>query len=493
MKLDPEVDSIPELIDRVADRYPHHVAISSSAESVTYRGLTVRSDALARALAVRGIASGSIVAFSTTRSAAAVIAMLGIMKARCAYLCLDPTLPLSRRQFMADDAQITALVSDGRGAGRVAGPFELIDLNTISDASRGERRPGPLSSDAAYVAYTSGSQGRPKGVVVEHRSVINLITWQTEYLGLCAADRASVISNFAFDASVLETFPFLAVGASLHVVPEAVRPFMHALSKWIDRHQITTTWLTSPYAEQLMSLGIEPTSSLKLLVTGGDRLHKRPPPGFPARVVNVYGPTEATVITTAGSVASQYTEAGPPDIGRPITNVTVELLDDEGRRVADGELGEIYISGAGVARGYLRGGAQTGEHFLPANDTHGPRYRTGDIAVRKPDGVLHFVGRRDRQVKIRGYRIELGEIEAALAADPRVAQVVVVAAGDNMQRRLIAHVVPVDHQDVDVDAILRRAGSSLPYYMIPDEIIMVDEFALTENGKIDRKQLSEQN
>jgi non-ribosomal peptide synthetase component F len=290
---------------------------------------------------------------------------------------------------------------------------------------------------------------------------------------------------------VLETFPFLAVGASIHIVPEAVRPFMHALRSWIDKHQITAMWLTSPYAEQLMSLGLDSRSSLRLLITGGDRLHRRPPPGFPARVVNVYGPTEATVITTAGTVAPQDTESGLPDIGKPIANVTVELFDGEGMEVPDGTPGEIYISGAGVSRGYLNREALTRERFLPTGDAHSLRYRTGDIAVRESDGAIHFVGRHDRQVKIRGYRIELGEIEVVLAAGPQIAQAVVVVNGEQAHRRLIAHVVPIDRSAVDIAAIRSFAVNRLPYYMIPDDFRLVDEFALTANGKIDRSRLSE--
>ncbi|HTX96948.1 MAG TPA: amino acid adenylation domain-containing protein [Mycobacterium sp.] len=486
-----KVDSIPILADRAAYRHPDMLAISSPDGSLTYRMLALRTDAVACALAARNVASGSIVAFTMPRGAAAVIAMLGIMKAGCAYLSLDPTLPLGRRQFMADDAQISAVVSDAHGLGGVVGTFTVIDLNAVTNDQPGKCPLGPGSSDAAYVMYTSGSQGEPKGVVVEHRSVTNLITWQIREFGLGAADRAAVMSNFSFDASVLETFPFLTVGASIHIVPEAVRPFMHALRNWINKHQITALWLTSPYAEHLMRLGLDSTSSLRLLITGGDRLHRRPPPGFPARVVNVYGPTEATVITTAGTVAQEDAEDGLPDIGKPIDNVTVELLDDEGMKVPDGTPGEMHISGAGVSRGYLGREALTREHFLPTADEHRFRYRTGDIAVWKPDGAFHFVGRRDSQVKIRGYRIELGEIEAVLTADPLVAQAVVVVTGEPAQPRLIALVVPVDRSTVDVAAIRSRAGNRLPYYMIPDEFRLVDEFALTGNGKIDRSRLSE--
>lgn len=486
-----EHSTVTAAVVAAARRMPGRLALTDTAESFTYAQLDACSAALARRLRQAGVAPGDFVGLHARRRAIAIVAMLAINRAGAACVHLDPMWPPRRARFMADDAGLRLVVADDENLD-IGRP--VLGLRDAAEPSAGTSCPpvpaGP--EDVMYVMYTSGSTGEPKGVVVPQRAVLNLLRWQIPAFEITAADRSAEVSSFAFDASVLEIWPYLCVGASVHLVPDSVRPFPHAVHRWVAEHAITTAWLTSPLAERLMRLERPASSRLRLLVTGGERLNGRPGRSFGARVVNVYGPTEATVITMAGDVEPVGAAGGLPTIGTPIDGARVYLRDDDGNPVAGHWGGELWIGGAGVAHGYFNRPDLTRARFVPE-----PRgapgqlaYRSGDKVRRRADGRYEFIGRVDGQVKLSGLRIEIGEIEARLAAHPDVERAAVVVAADDADPYLIAY-VQSSATTIDADALRGHLADWLPYYMVPRRFKQVPVFDLTPNGKIDRARLAD--
>ncbi|HET9229165.1 MAG TPA: amino acid adenylation domain-containing protein [Thermoanaerobaculia bacterium] len=337
------------------------------------------------------------------------------------------------------------------------------------------RVPG-TASGLAYVIYTSGSTGRPKGTELSHAGLLNLISWHCREYGLTPADRATQVASPAFDASVWEVWPTLAAGASLHFPPEEVRSSPPDLLAWMAEQRITVSFLPTPLAEACLALEPPANLALRFLLAGGDRLH-RVARALPFRLVNHYGPTEGTVVTTAGEVGD---EAAPP-IGRPIDNFRVHVLDRHLLQVPEGVTGELLAGGIGLARGYLGRPDLTAERFVPDPFGDGARlYRTGDLVRWRRDGRLDFVGRADHQVKIRGFRIELGEIEAVLREHPDVRDAVAVAREEGGERRLVAYVT-----GNGTDGLRAFLADRLPSYMVPSAFVRLSELPLSPNGKVD--------
>ncbi|GGM76671.1 hypothetical protein GCM10011609_10760 [Lentzea pudingi] len=334
--------------------------------------------------------------------------------------------------------------------------------------------------DAAYVIYTSGSTGRPKGVVVEHRALTTQTAWLVAALGLVPTDRSSHLSAQGFDAAVAEIWPTLVSGAALHLPSQQVLEDTEALAEWIRDSRVTVSSLATPRLEAMLDEPALAASSVRVLHTGGDVLRRRPPTGMPFELYNTYGPTECTVNSTCGLVLPGA-DADLPCIGTPIDNYVAYVLDDHLRPVPPGVVGELYIAGAGLARGYLGSPALTATRFVASPG--GRMYRTGDLVRWLPDGRLAFHGRADQQVQIRGLRIETGEIEAALCALPEVAQSAVIVRDD----RLIAYLVAPD--GIDPVAVRRKLAEFLPRYMVPEAFVVLDALPLTPNEKLDRRAL----
>ncbi|MEV4257872.1 amino acid adenylation domain-containing protein, partial [Spirillospora sp. NPDC049652] len=490
--------TLADLFEASVARVPGAIALATAAESWTYAELDGRANVLARKLIARGVGPEDLVAVVMERSAALYAALLGVLKAGAAYVPVDPDYPADRIAYTLADARPSAVVCTAATAGLVADTgvprVRWDDLPTPADRrtepSTGPRTDAPTDADRvrplrpghpAYVIYTSGSTGRPKGVVVPHRGAVNYVSWRAAAYGLTPGDRVLQFASVAFDTSVCEIFPTLAAGATLCVARRDTDP-----SAELAAFGATVATFTPSVLES-----VEPSAArgVRTLVTAGEELGlatlRRWAPG--RTLYNEYGPTEATVDVTCWQCPPDLPGAVP--LGGPIRNVRVYVLDECLRPVPPGALGELYVAGAGITRGYVNRPGLTAARFLacPFGAPGERMYRTGDLARWTPDGELLFAGRADEQVKIRGFRVEPGEIEAVLSAHDGVDQVTVVAREDRPGvKRLVAYVVGTG---LDVAALRAHAASRLPDHMVPAAFVPLDALPMSVNGKVDRAAL----
>jgi amino acid adenylation domain-containing protein len=491
---------VPATIEAHAAATPDAIAVADERETLTYAALNARANQLAHALHDLGVGPETVVAICLERSASFVVAALAVLKAGGAYLPLDPDSPVERLAYLLTDAQAPVLLTETglvdrlpRSAARIVCLDRESGRLATASAENLDVRVAP--EHLAYVIYTSGSTGLPKGTELHHRGLMNLVSWHRDAYAVTPADRATQVAGLSFDASVWEIWPYLCTGASVHIPSEETRADVSRLLEWLAGRQITLSFLPTPLAEAVLRKveAAPPTGlSLRALLTGGDRLHRTPPAGLPWRLVNHYGPTEGTVVTTVGPVQPSR-DGGTPTIGHPIWNTRVYVLDGRLRPVPVGVVGELYVAGDGLARGYRGQPDLTADRFLPdpLGGAPGARmYRTGDLVRYRPDGDLEFVGRADDQVKVRGFRIELGEIEAALVEHPDVSEAVVTAQEDSPgDTRLIAYVVPRDGGEPGLDELRSFLQTRLPGYMVPVRFVGLSALPVTQNGKIDRSRL----
>ncbi len=484
------------LIDEAVGRWPDHLAVCGPDGALTYRELSLRADLLAQRLAELGVQVGDLVGLGLDRSAGLVVGALAIVRAGGAYVAIDPRYPDERVRWMLGDSRAAAIVADVDSATGFAAigdrPCVLVsDGGRLRDGSVvNHAAPPPPSSpgpaDGAYVVYTSGSTGRPKGVVVEHASLVNLVEWHREAFALGAGDRCTQIASPGFDASVWEIWPSLASGAAIHVVPEALRGDPGGLRDWLVAEGITVTFLPTAVAEGVMGLAWPPDAPLRHLLTGGDALTRRPAPGLGFSVVNNYGLSETAVVAMSGTVDPEGDEL--PSIGRPISGVVAEVVDEHLRPVEPGADGELVIGGVGVAPGYLNREDLTAERF--SNGGGGRRYRTGDRVRLRPNGEFEFLGRLDDQLSIRGFRVEPGEVVAALDSHPAIEASAVVGVGrSGTDRQLAGYLVGAGGERPGDAELAGFLGRSLPEYLIPSSYVWLDELPLTRHGKLDREAL----
>ncbi|QQQ79105.1 non-ribosomal peptide synthase/polyketide synthase [Saccharothrix sp. 6-C] len=468
-----------ELVEAQVARTPGALALTGAAD-VTYAGLNARANRLAHHLIGLGAGPERIVALRLPRSVDLLVAELAVLKAGAAFLPVDPEYPAERIAFMLDDARPLVVLD---------GPVDVSD-QPDADPAVAVRPEHP-----AYVIYTSGSTGRPKGVVVSHAGLATFAAAEIAHFDVRPGDRVLEFSSPSFDASVLELCMALPAGAAL-VVPPPGPLLGDQLVEVVNGFGVTHA-LIPPVALATVPDVALPT--FRTLVVGGDAcsadLVRRWAPG--RRMINAYGPTESTVVT---SWSEPLEPGGVPPIGRPIPGTTAHVLDGELRPVPVGVAGELYVSGVGLARGYLDRPGLTAQRFLA--NPYGPpgsrMYRTGDV-VRwtatpgdRTSGQLEFVGRADEQVKIRGFRIELGEIETALLRHPDVREAVVVARADARgHKRLVAYVVGEVAQSFRVEKVREFLGESLPDYLVPSVFTPVDALPISPNGKVDRAKLPE--
>ncbi|MBI6899748.1 amino acid adenylation domain-containing protein [Pseudomonas putida] len=486
----PVDQTLPALIEAQAARAPQALAAVAGDARLSYGELNQRANALAHHLIERGVGPDDRVAVVARRGLDTLVALLAVLKAGGAYVPVDPAHPDERLRYLLEDSAPVVVLAQQALLARLDGltvPVLALDRPDWPARTDNPELPGLLASHLAYVIYTSGSTGQPKGVMVEHHTLANLVHWHCKAFELGAGEHTASVAGFGFDAMAWEVWPALCAGAVLHLPPaELGNEQLDGLLAWWLEQPLKVAFLPTPVAEYAFTQGLRhPT--LRTLLIGGDRLRQfTSDPG--CVVVNNYGPTEATVVATSGLVLP----GGALDIGRPIANARVYLLDEARQLVPCGVTGELYVGGAGVARGYLNRAQLTAERFLddPFSEQPGARmYRTGDLARWNADGTLDYLGRNDDQVKVRGLRIELGEIEAQLLALPGVAEALVLAREDQPgQPRLVAYYI-AGPEAQPVGALRAALQQRLPAYMVPAALVRLDAWPLTANGKVDRRAL----
>ncbi|BAY23185.1 McnC protein [Calothrix sp. NIES-2100] len=453
----PQDKCIHQLIESVSEQNSEATALVFGNERLSYKDLNIRSNQLAHYLKKLGVESEVLVGLCVERSFDMVIGMLGILKAGGAYVPLDPSYPSERLNFMLEDAQVSVLLTHERWLERLKNYNSQIicldkDWEIISQEIEDNLTSKVSVDNLAYVIYTSGSTGKPKGVKIEHRGLLNLVFWHQKAFAVSPLDRATQISGVGFDACGWEIWPYLSTGASIYIVDDESRRSPDDLRDWLVSKAITISFIPTPLAEKVLLLDFPQNAALRILLTGGDKLNQYPLPSYSFQVFNNYGPTENTVVTTSGYVSVKNQGNLAPVIGRAmpaagvaIANTKVYILDKHLQPVPIGVPGELYISGDGLARGYLNHPELTAESFIYhsfTNQLKARLYKTGDLVRYRVDGNIEFLGRLDEQVKIRGYRIELGEIEAILSQHPAVQQTVVITREDEQEKRIVAYVVP---------------------------------------------------
>jgi amino acid adenylation domain-containing protein len=486
---------IPDLVQRHARSTPDALAIRCGSETLSYQELDHRSNQLANYLRALGVAPGSVVGLCPERSLDFPVAALAIFKAGCAYLPLEPKTPSRRLQTMLKAAQVCKVLTHSGLIDALADEgIQLVALDRCGiEISRCAPEVPPVSlapEQLAYVIYTSGSTGAPKAVAIGHDSLLNLIQWHNRAFGVTTADRATQLASIGFDAAVWELWPYLAAGASVHLVDDETRTQPEKFRDWLVREKISISFAPTPLAERMLKLRWPKETALRFLLTGADTLHDYPPGNLPFAVVNNYGPTECTVVVTSATIAPQKSNDKLPPIGRAIDNTEVHILDSKMERVSDGKVGEIYVGGAGLAKGYLNDPALTAERFVKHPLAAGAKlYRTGDLGCYLADGQISFRGRVDDQVKINGYRIELGEVSSALRRHPAIRESVIVASGNGAgEKQLIAYVVPQSTLP-PISELRDFLCQDLPDYMLPAIFVSLDALPLGASGKVDRAAL----
>jgi amino acid adenylation domain-containing protein len=490
--------SLPRRIAAIARSHPDSIALLAPCGTLTYGELERQAAQLASHLAWAGVARESVVAICLPRSFERVVAQLAVMKAGGAFLPLDPSWPVQRLRKLVDDSGAAVLIAGEEQAPLLASEARPC-ISPQRDAALAGRFPpvdcDPAPEDLAYLIYTSGSTGEPKGVELTHANLANLVDWHLRAFAVTADDRASHLAGLGFDAAVWEVWPYLAAGAAIALASDSVRTAPDLLQAWLLEQKITIGFVPTSLAESMLSYDWPADTALRILLIGAEAAHLYPPPGLPFRLVNNYGPTECTVVATSCLLPPDGVPgASLPPIGGAIDNVTLHLLDEAGQPVAAGAVGEIYIGGAGVGRGYRNRPDLTAAAFLADrfSDLPGARlYRTGDLACRLPDGQFAFRGRRDDQEKIRGHRVEPDEIAAVLDRHDKVASCLVMARGAAAERQLVAYVVPDGHEAPTAEVLRAYLAESLPDYMIPSSFVRLDALPLNASGKIDKPALPE--
>ena len=517
---------LSQLLSDAAFRYPEQVAVSCAGRKLTYAALEEESNRLAHFLCKERIGRGDRVGIFLNKSVETVLGIFAILKTGAAYVPLDPLAPARRVGFIIQNCGIRCLLTKRAKLEILTnvlsepGPVELVllmdDETVSSPANHGERRYrsrweakeeskvapeiSTVDQDLGYILYTSGSTGNPKGVMISHLNALTFIEWAYRYYGIQATDRLSNHAPFHFDLSIFDLFVGIKAGATIHLVPESIAWFPTDMVRFIAEHRITV-WYSVPSALSLMVLhgGLKDTQfpDLRWVLFAGEvfpikylRSLMEFWPG--AQFSNLYGPTETNVCTYY-TVAEVPGDSTPLPIGKACANTEVFALNDENRRTVAGEVGELYVRGSSIMKGYWGLPEKTAQVVVESKDASGHDeriYRTGDLVLLEEDGNYRFLGRRDHMVKSRGYRIELGEVEAALYNHPQIKEAAVLALPDDLiGNRLLAAVVSSKETSLTPAAVLQHCAQQIPKYMVPEAVEFRDFLPKTSTGKIDRQQL----
>ena len=500
----PEDKLIHLLFEEQVERTPDNIAVVFGHQQLTYAQLNARANQVAYHLQSLGVGPDVPVAICIERCPEMVVGLLGILKAGGAFVPLDPAYPKERLAFMLEDARAPVLLTQARiAASMPAHRAHVLCLDSGGEAVGGESEENPVSRSTAghlaYVIYTSGSTGQPKGVMIEHRSLVNYLCWVGEGLLGDALAHVPLTTKLTFDMCLKQLFPSLLRGERVWMLPEEVTAEPAALLSALGaRTGVGLNCVPSLWKAMLHAIhsgqAACPNESLAYLLFGGEQLSQdlvdSSLTALPnLRIWNIYGPTEATANACVATIRSEDAVT----IGRPIDNTQIYILDSSLQPVPIGVKGELYIGGAGLARGYLNQPDWTAEKFIPhpfSTEPGARLYKTGDLARYLPDGRIEFLGRTDYQVKIRGFRIELGELEAVLREHPAVREAVVLAQEDaSGEKRLVAYVVAERESRPAANDLRSFLRQKLPEYMVPSALVLLDALPLMFNGKMDRRAL----
>lgn len=492
---------IEELFEREAQRTPDALAVVSGDERITYDALNRRANQLGHYLRSLGVGPETISGICMTRSLNMIVGALGILKAGGAYAPLDPAYPKERIAFMLEETAAPLLLTESTVLDRLpdcAARLVCLEDEKAKLDEESELTPSTSSraENLAYVIFTSGSSGKPKGTALNHTGLVNLACWHQEIFTVEHGAKVSLVAGPSFDASVWELWANLTSGATLYLADAETILSPAKLWQWLNDRNITHCFLPTPLVETLLPVcEADPVidGNLRYLFTGGDKLHRRPSRDLPFQFVNLYGLSEATVINTAAVIESRAHDDSAPLIGTPINNTQIHILDRQLRPVPIGVVGELYIGGAGLGRCYINQPELTATKFIPDPYSAVPgarMYRTGDLARYVASGNIECLGRIDGQVKIRGFRIELGEIQTALAQHEGVREAVAVVRPDGRGgNQIVAYIVQNAKDTATADELRRYLKKTLPEYMVPAVFITLDALPLTPNGKLDHKKL----
>ncbi|MBC9934963.1 non-ribosomal peptide synthetase [Chitinophaga qingshengii] len=491
-------ETLVSLFRKQAASTPNNLAVSFKGHTLTYRELDEKSNQLAHYLLAQGVTTGSYVPVYLERSAEWAIAILGILKTGAAYIPVDAIYPGKRVAFILEEVEAKVIITQLSLGSRLfqvhhTAVVYLDHLSILQDQPITAPDKLPAPTDLAYIIYTSGSTGQPKGVMITHLSIQHLICWHKQQYAVTGSSRLSLVAGLAFDISVWECWSALLSGAALFIADDEERTHAGRLLDFYQHNQLTHAFAPPVLAPELIALSRQtPGIALQYLFSGGEQMKPVLTSGLPYQLIDYYGPTEYTVYAThrlVEDVDGQYF----PTIGQPIANTQAFILDRDLQLLPPGAVGELCISGIGIAQGYFKNPALTGSKFVPHPFMPGQKlYRTGDLARRLPDGNLQFLGRIDNQVKIRGFRVELGEIEAALLQVPHVKAAALIAVDNNRQQKQLVAFIVQDHPNEQQGIALARQQlkQDLPGYMVPARFITVRELPVNANGKIDKVALT---
>lgn len=487
--------TILELLKRSIEHYPNHIAVHGPDRQIDYADLDQQSDRLASSLIQKNVIPGDLVPIIGHRSIELVIAQLAVMKTGASYVPIDARQPdLRKHNIIEQCSSGFALVTDDEYATRLCLPAFSIDALLATSSASPLLAPQPCDRDVVYVIFTSGTTGEPKGVVIEHRALYTVVEWHNARFAMKPDCRTTLMAGVGFDVSQWEIWSTLAAGACLFLLPEDTRLCVPDLLTFYCEHRITHAYVPTILISELIRHPANRNLALRYLFTAGEKLPPVETRHLPYRLVDYYGPTEATIYATcrifddprADTVAS---------IGFPIADTQIYLLDEQLNRVPAGDIGEIFITGPCLARGYLNRPELTAERFINLVALDQRAYRTGDLGRVLPDNSIQYLGRNDDQVKVRGYRIELAEVEVALLKHPQVVTAVVLVddaegpAGD----RLVAFIIPADGATAElVGSIKTHMKLAVPDYMLPSRYLLLDSIPQTPNGKTDKSALRAQ-